>query len=155
MDNNVLSVSHSTGLTTPAKGLDIACSPPADAHAHTFSQASVIEEGLEATVPANVRLLIRGLIERYGLTREQLLAVYNEYERMSRVAGAEIAPGREGERREEVEEPMNIGGDAEEEIHCKTEGGGDGESDEQQLQGENGVSSSLAAWFGWEGPAWR
>lgn len=135
MDNNVLTVSHSTGLTTPSKGIEIACSSPTDVHAQTYNQAT--EEGLEATVPANVRLLIRGLIERYGLSREQFLSIYEEYDRMTRV---DITPGRERERREEeVEEPMNTGGDTEEEDRGLAEGGGggDSETEEQQLQGEN------------------
>lgn len=81
----------------------------------------------EVAAPGNVRLLIRSLIERYRLTREQLISIYDEYVSLTEVKAAAggAAPaggegggsitGAEGECQQDGEENM----DAEEQFDAE------------------------------------
>ena len=50
------------------------------------------EENEETVVPDNARLLIRSLIDHYELSREQVAAVYDEYEKMKFVSETSTIP---------------------------------------------------------------
>ena len=141
MDNNILAVSHSPILATPPKQLALSCEPATsgdglNVHQHAFVSPAVTEETLDdATIPADVRMIIRELIHKYGFTREQYVAIFDEYERLSRLKRATTDPIEEQmERVDQGEETMNTDAvDVEEESHSLADG--TGETDQQQLQG--------------------
>lgn len=64
----------------------------------------LLEDGnAEASVPDNARLLIRSLIDHYELSREQVAAVYDEYEKLkfvSTTGGTEPTPSHYEENSE-------------------------------------------------------
>ena len=142
MDNNMLAVSHSPILATPPKQLALSCEPATsedrlNIHPHTFVTPAVTEGVLEeATVPAEVRLILRELIHKYGLTREQYIAIFDEYERLSRLKRVVADPIEDHvEGREQGDEAMNTDAvDVEEEDHSLADGVG-AETDQQQLHG--------------------
>lgn len=123
MDNNI---SPSTDLAGPTEGVSFACAPSTEANNQPFKNQG---QNLDTTVPLNVRSLLRGVIDRFGLTREQLIAIYDEHER----AGCgEIASGVD-----EVAggvEPMNTEGEVDTEKH--EESIRQEETEGEKLQGE-------------------
>ena len=134
----MLAVSHSPILATPPKQLALAREPATseNIHQHAFVSSDVTEEVLEdETVPAEVRLLMRELIHKYGLTREQYIAIFDEYDRLSRLKRVVADPIEEHvEGREQGDETMDTDAvDVEEENHSLADG--TGETDQEQLQG--------------------
>ena len=136
MDNSMLAVSHSAILTPPLKSIAASCEPQsAGVGQHTTLISPALTEGeggREEAVPADLRLVVHELIHKYGLTREQFVAMYDECERLSQV----VAEQAEEAREDQCDEPMNTA-DAEEKSNS-LDGGGGGQADgseQQQLQG--------------------
>ena len=94
MDNNLLpSPSSSVGLphsstvialTTGGAGQTRQVQTPQVEVALAGDAAEQLtEEVLEAAAPENVKILIKSLISRYAISREQYVAIYDEFERQS------------------------------------------------------------------------
>lgn len=138
MDNSMLAVSHSAILTPPLKSIAASCEPQsAGVGQHTTLISPALTEGeggREEAVPADLRLVVHELIHKYGLTREQFVAMYDECERLSQVVAEQAEEARA--REDQCDEPMNTA-DAEEKSNS-LDGGGGGQADgseQQQLQG--------------------
>lgn len=98
------------------------------------------EEEPDAPVPDNVRVLIRGLIDHYNLSRQQFAAVYDEYEKMKYFESPEQGNDSGGEKRREmrlqiVGEPT-LAADRERDVAVGSpEGVSMQKMDDQELQG--------------------
>ena len=99
MDNNLLpSPSSSVGLphsstvialtSVSAAGQSRQVQTPRVEVALTGDAADPLtEEALEAAAPENVKILIKSLISRYAISREQYVAIYDEFERQNSPEG--------------------------------------------------------------------
>lgn len=105
--NNILvNVSHSAGTEI---GVELAADREQNQtdsdHARDGSSTEEMmedEEESDAPVPDNVRVLIRGLIDHYNLSRQQFAAVYDEYEKMKYLESPEQGNDSGGEKRREM-----------------------------------------------------
>ncbi len=89
MENNVHEGPlHQVEVATEGTGNHLARTPSPHAHQRDREQ-----EDSENVVPSSVRLLIRSLIERYQLTREQFVAIYDDCARC-KLAAVEAASAR-------------------------------------------------------------
>ena len=93
-----------------------------------------------AAAPADIKVLIRSLIEQYGLTREQLTSIYDEYLVLKSQAMADA--GVENASSDDVKSAQEEEEDGMEQVRGEEEGNSTGENAEV-VPGEVGKMQNL------------